>query len=414
MKRIVVIGGGTVSHVRAHLALCAPAYGTTAAKLHELLNRGKYRVDVILTKMADPTSSIETNQDVSILVDQLIADPDVRCIVFNVALCDFEGMIDDVTSGKYAPRLKTREGSKLMHIIPAEKIIGKIRKQRKDIFVVGFKTTANATPDEQYGAALKLLKENSLNLVLANDVVTRRNVIVAPEETQYFASQNRDFTLEWLAKMTLARLENRFTRSTVKAGEVVPWQSQQVPSNLRDVVNYCIENGAYKPVLGKTAGHFAVKLASNEILTSIRKSNFNDLDKVGLVRVVARDDDTVIAYGAKPSVGGQSQRIVFKEHPDVDCIVHFHCPLKPHVEAFPTKQQWPNECGSHECGANTSNGLTEVDLGEGHKLKVVMLDNHGPNIVFSKDTPPEKVISYISSNFHLAGKTGGQVPVSVQ
>ena len=25
---------------------------------------------------------------------------------------------------------------------------------------------------------------------------------------------------------------------------------------------------------------------------------------------------------------GQSQRIIFKEHPELDCIVHFHCPVK--------------------------------------------------------------------------------------
>lgn len=28
-KKIYILGGGTVSHVRAHLALCMPAYGKT-------------------------------------------------------------------------------------------------------------------------------------------------------------------------------------------------------------------------------------------------------------------------------------------------------------------------------------------------------------------------------------------------
>ena len=31
-KSVEIIGGGTVSHVRSHLALSAPAYGTTAKK----------------------------------------------------------------------------------------------------------------------------------------------------------------------------------------------------------------------------------------------------------------------------------------------------------------------------------------------------------------------------------------------
>lgn len=158
-----------------------------------------------------------------------------------------------------------------------------------------------------------------------------------------------------------------------------------------------------------------MRLPDGKLLTSIRKSNFNDLRNVGMVTVEALDGDRVIAYGAKPSVGGQSQRIIFKEHGDVDCIVHFHCPLKPHItEKFPTRSQWQNECGSHECGANTSSGLTKVDLGDGDFLKVVMLDNHGPNIVFNRSVPAAKVKSYIEKTFDLSAKTGGLVPASAQ
>lgn len=90
--------------------------------------------------------------------------------------------------------------------------------------------------------------------MLANDTVTRRNVIVAPEETQYFATQNREQALIDLVTMTLARMKNTFTRSTVVPGPTVPWESENVPANLREVVDYCIDRGAYKPVLGKTAG----------------------------------------------------------------------------------------------------------------------------------------------------------------
>ncbi|MGK3945590.1 class II aldolase/adducin family protein, partial [Streptomyces caeruleatus] len=87
-------------------------------------------------------------------------------------------------------------------------------------------------------------------------------------------------------------------------------------------------HGAYKPFNGVTVGHFACKVDDNTFLTSIRKTNFNDLSKVGMVKIVTDGPDTVLAYGAKPSVGGQSQRIIFKDHPNYDCVVHFHCPIK--------------------------------------------------------------------------------------
>ena len=35
MKKVHVIGGGTFSDIRTHLALCAPAFGYTAKKLNE-------------------------------------------------------------------------------------------------------------------------------------------------------------------------------------------------------------------------------------------------------------------------------------------------------------------------------------------------------------------------------------------
>jgi hypothetical protein len=436
MKKIVLIGGGTLSHVRNHLSLAAPAYGTTVKTLDHILYVWKYNngiadywdgkydgqatqidksyqhndftVEMILTKMANPTSKIVTNQDISDLVDKLIADKDVRVIVFNPALVDFNGHVGEVESGKHAERLRTDAGEQIMTLTPADKIIGRIRKKRKDIFVVGFKTTTNATSDEQYLRGLELLKKNSLNLVLANDTVTYNNMIIAPEETRYCETDNRQEVLTFLALMIVNRMQNKFTRSTVVDGDAIAWNGPQISETLRIVVNHCIQEGAYKPFLGKTAGHFAAKVSDTEIVTSIRKSNYNELDKVGMVLVESKNDDEVIAHGFKPSVGGQSQRIIFKEHPDMDAIVHFHC--KPKAEALASlsiRPQWYNECGSHQCGKNTSDGLTKVDLGDGDYLKVVYLDQHGPNIVFNSKTNPQKIINYIDKTFDLHSKTGG-------
>jgi ribulose-5-phosphate 4-epimerase/fuculose-1-phosphate aldolase len=404
MKFVHVLGGGTFNHVRSHMALAAPAFGGTARKLTELLRDRVPGVKLHLTKMADHTSNIVTNEDVERLVDGLIADQDTKGIIFNVALCDFTGTIDEVQSGKYATRLQSRGQAPSIQLSPAQKIIGKIRKDRKDIFTVGFKTTAGAEHKDQYEAGLNLLKTNSINLVVANDVVTRRNMIIVPEEAWYGGLSDRDYSLEKLADMFTARYNLTYTRSEVVPGESIGWNSPQVPWVLKKVVDHCISRGAYKPFNGKTAGHFAFKIDDNIFATSKRKTNYNFLDKDGLVKVVARDHDNVIAYGAKPSVGGQSQRIVFSEHPEMDCIVHFHCPVRV-GRPIPVRTQWQYECGSHECGKNTSDGL---DWAKGYGLKAVYLDNHGPNIVFnSRTADPKLIIDYIEKNFDLEQKTGG-------
>lgn len=422
-KTIHIISGGTVSHIATHLALCAPAYGGTGRALANICHSVCPELDVMLheTKMVTGHqrevsgiwygSRMETNEDVDRLISRIVEDYSVKIVFMPVALCDFN--VDYISSsygihadpiGKDAPRLSTHDdGDYTLGLKPADKIIKKVRAKRKDIFLVGFKTTDGVDEKTQYLAGLNLLKEASCNLVLANDVKTKLNMVITPEEAKYHVTTDRYQALKGLVEMAKLRSHLTFTRSTIVAGEPVPWNDPIIPPALREVVNYCIKHNAYKPFRGATVGHFAAKLSSDTFITSQRKTNFNDLEKIGLVRIKTDGPDTVIAYGAKPSVGGQSQRIVFSEHPEYDCIVHAHVPIKEDSEV-PRVSQREYECGSHECGKNTSRGLKRFG-----NLSAVYLDNHGPNIVFNGKINPQEVIDFIDANFDLSGKTGGYV-----
>jgi hypothetical protein len=424
-RKIYILGGGTVAHIRPHLALAAPAYGRTALLIRGYVLRHpdfKMDVEMVLTKMAG--GDLETNDDVAKKVEEIVADPLTKIVFMNAALVDFKPQyLFDVSSNsydacesvgdKYGVRLQSNRYYRI-GLEPAtgprdtdgsanRKVINSIRKDRKDIFLVGFKTTCNATKQEQFEAGLRLCKTASCNLVLANDVGTRHNMIITPEEAAYHQTTDREEALKNLVDMAFKRSHLSFTRSTVIAGDSVPWDSPEVPQSLRTVVNHCIDGHAYKAFGGATVGHFAVKLSPTEFLTSKRKTNFNDLAKIGLVRVKTDGPDEVYAYGAKPSVGGQSQRIVFSEHPGFDAIVHFHSPMKSDApDDIPIKSQRNVECGSHECGKSTSDGLKQFG-----NLKAVMLDQHGPNIVFPSSIDPTEVIAFIDRNFDLSKKTGG-------
>lgn len=419
-KKIVIIGGGTISHVRSHLALCAYAKGTTARKLAEMCQDefgDKMDIDLQLTEMAldhhPEGRRLVTNEDVQALVDELVYDDVTKIIFMTAALCDFNGsLVEDgkvTKSGKHEPRVASRDGNKLLTITPANKVVKSIRKTRKDIFLVAFKQTCGLTEDEQYIKGLHLCKEASCNLVFANDVKTKVCMVITPEEARYHVTANRMETLRGLVRMTQLRSHLSFTRSTVVSGEPVAWSDERVPASLRSVVDYCISQGAYKPFRGVTTGHFACKLDATTFLTSKRRTNFNDINETGLVLVKTDGPDSVTAYGAKPSVGGQSQRIIFDKHSGLDCIVHFHCPIKE-GSLVPQVSQYEFECGSHECGQNTSNGLKEFVV-DGFSIKAVYLKEHGPNIVFSSSTPPEAVSRFIEDNFDMSQKTGGFVSI---
>jgi len=421
-KRIQIIGGGTMFHIRNHLTLVAPAYGTTASQLAFLCYAhpdNKMDVQVHLSKMCKPITpqmspstslfrgeTFETHQQLEDLTKRIVEAPLTKIVFFNPAVVDFGATINGLLPGSHGERLKSsfysEENPLKMDLIPLPKIISTIRKERKDIFLIGFKTTTGATDGEMYLAALDMLKRSSCNLVLANDVVTRRNMIVTPEEASYEVSEDRLLVLKQLVDMAFKRSHLTFTRSTVVSGESIPWTSELIPNSLRKAVEHCIERGAYKAFNGATVGHFAFKVDDTTFVTSKRKTNFNNLNETGMVLVKTDGPDTVLAYGAKPSVGGQSQRIIFKQHPGYDCVLHFHCAMKP-GSLVPVRSQKEVECGSHQCGQNTSDGLQEFAGG----IKAVFLDNHGPNIVFNKHINPQLVIDFVEANFDLDTKTGG-------
>lgn len=432
IKKVHIIGGGTVSHVRPHFALCAPAYGETAKKLAHKFSiyhdsegsldpNTVYSVTTHLTRMAGGgPGAPETNEDIDALISSIVADPESKIVIMSAALCDYTGYViggdrdnrAGTKSGKDQPRLNTSLGGQEMRITPAEKIIKKIRAERKDIFLVGFKTTSGADERDQYIAGLTLLKKNSCNLVFANDVHTRRQMIITPEQARYAEDMTRDQALDHLVYMVMKRSHNHFTRSTIVEGDNVQWTDPSIPDSLRKVVEHCVARNAYKPFPGKsgnwsTVGHFAFKLSDSSFITSRRSTNFNSLgnEDVGMVRIDSSGPDSVIAHGSRPSVGGQSQRIIFSEHEGYDCIVHAHVPLRDGSKV-PVRSQAEYECGSHECGKNTSDGLKQFG-----NVKAVFLDKHGPNIVFNHKTDPEEVIRFIEENFDLRKATDGILPL---
>lgn len=561
-KRIAIIGGGTNTYISNHLALSAPAYGSTAKKLANKFranSENQMQVDLYLTKMAQQApGNPDTPEEVEALVDRLVADPNTRVIVFNVAMVDYkpeslsEEIFDnpeytyyqDVTTtfGKYAGRLSTSKHPELrLDMTAQDKIIQKIRKERKDILLVGFKTTCGATKEEQFHKGLKLCKDASANIVFVNDVDEERiaslnlslqsiglieetlsnfdmkeriqndfltvsrltsqleefkknvsniqnNGLVTPEESSYWYN-TRDEALDALVQMVLDRSHLHFTRSTVVDSETIPWNIRKtsptlyttpivveptrreyipnpiIPETFRTIFDWVCSQGAYKKgPTGATVGHFGIKLGPNEFLTSKRKTDFNKIEEVGLVRVITDDPDNVfgykhffenkeirdlqdklelikerskqdqtendkmwsevwteyykdklaaagqkvIAFGAKPSVGGQSQRSLFDAYPNLDCIVHFHCPLRTEYrDEFNTTPQFSFECGSYQCIKSNLTGFKEYKVSDTHSIWAGHMDHHGPNIVFSKDIDPQLVINFINKYWDLSRKTDG-------
>lgn len=395
-KMTVIMGGGTFSYVRNHLSLATPAFGTTAKLMYELIPNSY----MVLTKMADSNSRIITNDDVEIYIDSLLEDRNVGTIIFNVAMCDFNGIIDGGVSGKYGNRLKTSEGTKLMELTPALKIINKIRIKRPDIFLVGFKTTCCATSDEQFSIALQFMKKSKCNLVLANDVDTRNNMIIVPEETSYYETTNRTEIIYHLVRIIRLRQNLTYTNTVMTVSTNTNIKFTSVRFN--EVIRYLVDNNAFKIINGNafTPGHFCYRVSMTSYLSSQRKVDHNNVFNKGLTKVRVIGSEIHAKGTNKPSVGFTSQLMLFDKYEDLefDCIIHTHNPLKENSK-IPIVSQLPYQCGSMECAINTRNGMKLFNNG---KIGAVYLGNHGVNIIFSSTIGYEEITSFISDNIDLS------------
>src|SRR5690349_6357433 len=91
-KRVVVISGGTMYHVRPHLSLCASAYGTVAHDLLSRVRKSPYYENMTISdyysKMAAGLEGdFETNEELADLTNRLVEDLSVKIIFFAAAVC---------------------------------------------------------------------------------------------------------------------------------------------------------------------------------------------------------------------------------------------------------------------------------------------------------------------------------------
>jgi hypothetical protein len=385
--RINIFAGETRVKVAPHLYLSGSGSGSTGVMLtHAIIDQTH---DIPHLHIGGNNRDFVTNRDLSKLIDEVIDDVETKIIFMPVAVCDFQPMVERTQ------RLETADGAFKLGITPADKIISKIRKNRKDIFLVSFKTTCGHTSEEMYNIGVKALKTSSSNLVLVNDYKSRMNMIVTPEESIIMETDDRETIIKELVDVTLNRAKNGgFTRTTLVEQDFV---DPKFDDDFQTVLEVLIDEGYYTPnPKGVTTGHFAESYSKDIMLSSRRKTNYNHSIKP--VKVTRKGE--VVEANVLPSAGATTQMMLFDEIPSSKYIVHFHGHMNKGSN-IKTGSQRNFECGSKSCGINTVNNVETIVEGA---LWAVHLDNHGPNIIWNDKMPPDAVIEFIMNNWDADNK----------
>jgi hypothetical protein len=224
-KRVHVLGGGTVYHVRPQFALCSPSFGGTATRIRDLSRVAwgpDYEVHLHLTRMAcGGRSDLETNEDIEALLKSLVDDPLTTVVFMAMSLCEFQGhVLEGATatdSGLWLPKLRKPDGRQFMIMNPASDLTAEIRRYRKDLTLVGFRTISSEEgtgKDEEekeekvlseiLAAGLSMVESTECNLVLASDFRTKSGMIVSPNRwtSKEDVYRDRDLLLRELVRET--------------------------------------------------------------------------------------------------------------------------------------------------------------------------------------------------------------------
>jgi len=193
--KVVVISGGTISYIRPHFALMAPAYGGIGDFFESCFEKRKNDwndiIDIynVKTKLAGGGEILETNEDMGQYIDQLLENHEVKCIVMAAAICDFkaESIIQTDGISEYADYKIGKEHDRLcsdedisLHLTPNRKIVRKIKAVRPDIFLVSFKTTTSKSYPELVEECKLSQELHDSDLVFGNDLVARNNLLYYP------------------------------------------------------------------------------------------------------------------------------------------------------------------------------------------------------------------------------------------
>jgi len=202
-KKVIVVGGGTVFHLKPQLALSAPAYGTTAKRtfifMETMCNSSEYYdvlgqrfvAQLVLTKMADPNSNIETNEDLAHWIGNL--DADVAAVLFDATVLDFSGLLYGeggwpMIIGRATAKLQTKKiGEKKrvdVGLFKTEKAINRIKRALPGVFLVGFKSTFGLSVSEQAAESVSLAEDAFCDIVLSRDGKTGNAILTMGGETK--------------------------------------------------------------------------------------------------------------------------------------------------------------------------------------------------------------------------------------
>lgn len=232
--------------------------------------------------------------------------------------------VSDYKPVRSTGKISSEQESLTIKLERTPKIISELRERYgSEVFIAGFKLLSGVSEAELVGAAITQLKRNRLNMVVANDLQNLKDgqhplFAVTAEGGVIPFSGERSKVARELASFVLRRVNVQWFRS-VNSQEVIPDMSNAAFGDVLSLVRDM-------HLLTDDSGNISVNVGEGKLLVSPRQVDKSALIEQDAVPVTVDTDNRIVTYlgDRKPSIDTGVSSLLYREHPDIEAIIHFH------------------------------------------------------------------------------------------
>ena len=204
-KKILITAGPTIEQIDPIRAITNQSSGKTGVSLaKELVSSGAKVTFVYGPGNEKPPKgakiiNVVTSKEMHTAVKKELKNK-FDIVIMAAAISDY------IPTNPSKKKIKSSKSSITINLKKSPKIIDEVKKLQKDVILIGFKAETNVTNAQLIKSAKRKLKESSSDLIIANDIGTKRYKKNSQNNQIIVVDSKRSIVSGWMKKEKIAKI----------------------------------------------------------------------------------------------------------------------------------------------------------------------------------------------------------------
>lgn len=204
-KKILMTAGPTIEQIDPIRVITNQSSGKTGVSLaKELVSAGAKVTFVYGPGSEKPPKGAK--------IINVVTSKEMHTVVKKELKNKFDIVIMAAAVSDYVPKnpskkkIKSSKSSITINLKKAPKIIDEVKKMQKNVLLIGFKAETNVSNAQLIKSAKRKLKESSSDLIIANDIGTKRYKTNSQNNQIIIVDSKTSITSSWMKKEKIAKI----------------------------------------------------------------------------------------------------------------------------------------------------------------------------------------------------------------